>query len=177
MQPYQIYRQYFNPRPIEDALAENTRQVPHWLGNFSFAVYGQNGKSLRKLPNAIKELNAKLASELCPDQFFNTTFIQKYEAGHFVKPHRDPKNNIGNTIIAVLGDFTGAETTLHLDRKIRFTLVAGDVLVLQCTVNGIQGCLHEVSPVKFGTRYAIIQNTIESETPSNTEEFKDLLEY
>ena len=101
--------------------------------------------------------------DLCPNQEFNTIFIQKYEAGTSVKKHRDPRNNIGYIIIAVFGDYDGAVSRIYHEEtsgSTSFHLKPGDVLVLPCTIDGKQGPAHEVSEIEDGTRYAIILNTI-----------------
>jgi len=135
--------------------AYGTRAVPSWLGTFKFKPYY---KSTYVKHPVLGDIAARLAT-LVPSQVFNTAFLQKYEAGSFVRPHRDPRNNVGFTIIAIAGEFTGAETRLDCSPG-RFYLKSGDVLVMPCTVDGAQGPLHEVSPVLSGTRYALILNTI-----------------
>jgi hypothetical protein len=145
------------------------------LGHFKFRQFPitETRKELNKLPVRIRDLISDM-EQIVEYQKFNTVFLQRYDVGDFVRLHRDPKNNTGYTIIAVLGDFDGAETTIHRgDVSERFTLQAGDVLVLPCYMNDIQGDSHEVSPVTRGTRYAIILNTIqraEPEEPSKAEE-------
>ena len=162
---YKIIRNYFDPKPLEEVLKVSGKRVPRWLGDFDFEIYGTvYGKKPKNLPYRIKQFINQLHLDLCPDQEFNTYFLQKYPTGHSVSRHRDPKNNIGYTIIAVLGDFTGATTTLHLpESKVSFTLRSGDVLILACTIDGVQGVPHQVSEVTSGTRYAIIMNTVEQE--------------
>lgn len=167
---YRIIRNYFDPKPLEEVLKVSGKRAPHWLGDFDFEIYGTvYGKKPKGMPYRIKELINRLHVDLCPDQEFNTYFFQKYQEGRSVSKHRDPKNNIGYTIIAVLGDFTGATTTLHLEKsKVSFTLHSGDVLILACTIDGKQGVPHEVSKVVSGTRYAIILNTVEKENEQTT---------
>jgi hypothetical protein len=157
---YRILRNHFDPKPIEAVLPAHGREVPRWLGDFKFSVFGPTGKARKSLPYRVREFMDELAL-LCPEQDFNTAFVQRYDVGTSVKPHRDPRNNVGYTVIAVLGEFEGATTRLHLEPEhVTFTLKSGDILVLPCTINGVQGCIHEVSPVLSGTRYAVILNTV-----------------
>lgn len=102
-----------------------------------------------------------LVSEMmdyAPSQIFNTAFVQRYQPGQFVRRHRDPMDNKDFTLIAVFGDFEGAVS--EVDGK-KFQLLNGDLLKLECTIDGVQGPPHSVSPVLSGTRYALILNTIE----------------
>ena len=112
------------------------------------------------VPEALRPLAKKIAA-LEPSQKFNAVFIQRYETDACVQRHRDPKSNIGMTLIYVAGEFTGAETTIWIDgRRERFSLASGDALSLEATIGGIQGPEHEVSAVESGTRYALILNTV-----------------
>lgn len=129
------------------------RRVPKWLGNFEFCIYT---KKDNPLPTSLVQIASKL-SNLVPEQKFNTVFFQKYEKGSFVKPHRDPKNNVGYTVIGVFGNFEGAQS--HVGKQ-RLNLKAGDVLVQRCTIDNLIRPVHRVSKVTRGTRYAIILNTI-----------------
>ncbi len=157
---HRILRNHFDPKRVEAFLPAHGREVPGWLGDFKFNVFGPTGKSHKKLPYKAREFMDELAT-LCPEQDFNTTFVQCYGTGTSVKPHRDPLNNVGHTVIAILGEFEGATTTLHLQPEpVTFALKAGDILILPCTIDGVQGCIHEVSPVLSGTRYAVILNTV-----------------
>lgn len=163
MHHHQILRNHFNPLPLEPLLPARGRGVPAWLGDFQFEIYGEGGKNRRSIPYLMREFIDELAS-LRPSQQFNTVFFQRYNTGASVKLHRDPRNNVGFTVIAILGKFEGARTTLHLESGLTtFRLVAGDVLVLPCTIDGKQGPPHEVSPVLSGTRFAVILNTIETD--------------
>lgn len=136
-------------------LAANTtfKQCPSWLGNFQFKCY-YNNSFLNK--SSCRELFEKLALQV-PNQEFNTVFLQKYPVGSIVKQHRDPKNNIGYTIIAISGIFTGATTTVN---KTSYQLQSGDVGILPCTINETQGPPHCVSEVTSGLRVALILDTI-----------------
>ena len=84
-------------------------------------------------------------------------FLQRYRAGEYVSEHRDPTNNIGYTVLGIFGEFMGARSAVGGKN---FILAAGDVLQLECTINGVQGPPHNVHPVIRGTRYALILNTI-----------------
>ena len=153
----QVFREFFDPVGFENFVPDGMRPVPKLLGNFTFKMY--KGK-MDKLPLAYRALADKM-NEIHPEQKFNTAFIQKYKSGERVYKHRDPMNNLNHTLIAIFGQFSGAETTIYLDgltKKIQ--LNSGDVLSLECTIDGIQGPMHEVSPVTQGTRYAFILNTI-----------------
>lgn len=170
---YQIHRQFFDAEELNKEIPRNTKPVPSWLGNFTFSIFGNvYGKKTTKLSPKLQDLVLKLAA-LHPEQEFNTTFLQVYKTGTKVRKHRDPKNNIGYTIIAVFGEFQGAMTTLHTDHeRILFTLRPGDVLSLACTIDGVQGVPHEVSEVISGTRCALILNTIEQKV-TNPPKFID----
>jgi len=134
------------------------RPVPSWLGNFTFHVFGRsNGKDCGPAPEAILVILRRIGT-LVPGQTWTTIFAQKYETGNYVKSHRDPRNNVGKTLISVVGTFTGAETTVD---GVQLTMTRGDVLELDCTINGVQGPRHAVSPVLSGVRYAAILNTLE----------------
>ncbi len=93
---------------------------------------------------------------MVPDQDFNTVFLQRYLIGGQVLPHRDPKNNIGYTIISTFG--TWREACTHVNEE-SFILEDSDVAVLPCTINGLQGPRHYMTPVQSGIRYALILNT------------------
>ena len=151
------------------------RPVPAWLGNFEFKLFGRAyGKEHGVLPPEIRPIAERLM-RLIPAQAWTTVFVQRYLTGQEVLPHRDPKNNTGYTVIAVFGDYDGAETTLEGSDVLpdgslkfgsgadddRFRLERGDVLILPCTINGVQGPKHAVSPVTRGIRYTLILNTIE----------------
>lgn len=128
------------------------RPVPTWLGNFQFSMFS----NLRKVP-AEAELLFGILSLLVPEQKFNTLFVQKYEVGQQVLPHRDPKNNYGATIIAYFGIWTGGETTIEGEKiqpKHR------DVVIQRCNYENLPRPLHEVSPIISGTKYSFILNTI-----------------
>ena len=141
------------------------RPVPAWLGNFSFRLFGEAyGKTHGLLPQDIRELVDRMMG-VVPDQKFTTVFVQRYREGELVRPHRDPRDNVGYTLIAVLGDFEGAETKIYGDDddgSTKIQLRRGDLFRLPCTIGGVQGPKHEVSAVTRGTRYALILNTIET---------------
>lgn len=158
---FQVHRKLFAPEECDRVLWQSVwtkfRPVPKWLGNFNFCIFGEEeGKKVAKLPVTLKPLIKKLA-DLVPNQDFNTVFLQKYEKGQFVKPHRDPRNNLGHTVIGVFGEFEGAESVIG--RK-RLQLLKGDALVQRCNLDGLPRPLHRVSEVTEGTRYALILNTI-----------------
>lgn len=134
----------------------NYKSSPGFLGKFHISYYGQPYGRGRQLPEALDDL-AQRMTQIHPEQTFNAAFIQKYEQGAFVAAHRDPRSNTGHTLIAVFGDFDGGMTTI--DGYAPFTLEEGDILSLECTINGIQGPRHEVSEITRGTRYALILNT------------------
>ena len=143
----------------EVADSEKFKSSPSWLGNFDLKCYYGN----RILNTKLNEIARRMADEV-PEQKFNTAFLQRYITGAYVAKHRDPYNNTGYTIIGVAGLFTGATTsitpTFKDEDNISFTLQAGDIAILPCTINGRQGHRHSVSPVISGTRYAFILNTI-----------------
>ena len=151
---FTIHRGYLYPQPEHHRALERLpyRASPEFLGEFGFLSY----KRFSHTPNALHGLLGRL-QDLVPEHRFNRVFIQRYREGEFVRPHRDPINNVGVTVIAIFGEFEGAESSVEGET---FTLSDGDVLVLDCTINGKQGPVHEVSPVLGGTRYALILNTI-----------------
>lgn len=155
---FKIYRQMFDT-PEYLNMKNMVRPVPSWLGNFNFTKFDMG---LAKFSFDVQDVIDSMMS-LHPEQEFNTVFWQIYKEGEFVKKHRDPKNNLGYTVIAVLGnEFEGGETTLYLDSgEVKFTLQPGDILSLPCTINGVQGPYHEVSVVTKGQRQVLILNTIE----------------
>lgn len=159
-----LFTEYFSTE--EEQLIKETveaslqKSVPSWLGTFTFKCSYNNSFRTKKLEELLKRME-----RLVPNQKFNTMFLQKYETGAFVAEHRDPRNNVGYTIIAVAGQFTGATTrimpTFREQDEEEFTMESGDAAILRCTIDGIQGPRHSVSPVLSGTRYALILNTIE----------------
>ena len=154
----QVHRQYLNTAGLQQAAsAQDFKPVPRWLGNFSFKMFGKAyRRNYGRTPEPLRTAAVELAS-LRPQQVFTTVFLQRYTVGQQVLAHRDPRNNVGVTVIGVFGDFTGAVS--HVGNE-SLQLNSGDVLVLPCTINGVQGPRHSVSPVTSGTRYALILNTI-----------------
>lgn len=127
--------------------------APDWLGDFGMVSYS----NWKDLPDGLRLPAVRLAA-FAQEQDFNRFFVQRYREGEQVYPHRDPMNNVGYTIIGIFGDFEGAVTNVAGET---YRMNHGDVLKLPCTIDGVQGPLHSVSPVKRGTRYALILNTIE----------------
>lgn len=145
-----------NPDLLDELSCVSYRRSPPFLGAFGFRMYKPMRAALSW--TAIWGEVAHLAQAV-PDQLFNTVFFQRYEPGQNVLPHRDPMNNVGYTVIGLYGEFT--PTQLRVDRD-WFTQESGQVWVLPCTLNGVQGPQHEMrwEPNSIGTRYAIILNTI-----------------
>lgn len=145
------------------------RQVPFWLGDFSFKMVRRTvmgdclAACLRSFHPLIQTQIKKLASFSMPTQHFNTVFIQRYEPGQNVKAHCDPKNNTGQTIIGLYGNDWVTDFGVYEKGELRFTTQhPGDVTVLPCTINGVQGPKHKMQwRSGDGIRYAIILNTIE----------------
>ena len=137
------------------------RPAPDWLGNFQMAIFGRAyGRSCGSPPELILREITELGSIV--DQRWTTAFVQRYTPGQCVRPHRDPKNNIGYSVVGLYGDFT--PTRLRVGEH-WFVQGPGDVFVLPCTISGKQGPEHEVLwesglVMPSGTRYAIILNTI-----------------
>lgn len=129
------------------------KAAPDWLGKFDMKAFYNRSYQKTPLNNVINKISA-----LLPSQRFNTVFLQRYTQGQFVNRHRDPKNNIGYTLIAVAGEFQGAMS--YIDGKHPMAITPGMVLALPCTIDGIQGPRHHVSEVTSGVRYALILNTI-----------------
>ena len=140
----------------------NYRTCPPWLGNFKFKMI----KSLDKLPTILKQ-EFKDLNSLVPAQRFNTWFIQQYEPGQNVKPHRDPLNNKGLTIVSLYGQLW--RTILTVD-KIKYFQSPGQIFVFPTTINNTQGPIHSMNwdtpenagVTQFTTRWALICNTIEN---------------
>ncbi len=168
-QDYLIVRDYL-PSMVQNLLLDDIkkyvdrdmRQAPVWLGNFKF-IYWKGECPGPAASTRIENLFVN-AGQLVPEQKFNTLFIQKYEVGSQVKRHRDPKNNLQSTIIIPLGDYEGAEMHMELGLTRGSVKIAqpkpGDALILRCTMEGIQGPPHMVTPVTKGTKYSFIMNTI-----------------
>lgn len=153
---YAIHDNYFSHDEREGVEFSVSSNAPSWLGKFKLKHHLRN-----KVPKALEHIVQKMEL-LVPDQKFTSVFLQSYSAGDSVKLHRDPKNNVGKTVIAIFGSFSGGQTTIHNDDNTvdEFILFRGDVLVLDCTIDGKQGPAHEVSTIISGQRYAIILNTI-----------------
>lgn len=155
-----VLRKFFDPRGMP--APPKGRKCPAWLGNFHLKMYGRAyGKNFGPLPDYLQELHEKIDNHVGFDFTFTTWFSQTYGVGSYVNKHRDPKNNVELTYIAIYGDFEGAFSTVgsQLD-EVEFQLHPGDVQIQLCTVNGVQGPQHKVSPVTKGTRYAFIGNRI-----------------
>ena len=129
------------------------RPCPQWLGSFSFRLWG---KHYAKPPRVWLEAAQRLR-QLVPSQTFNTLYLQRYERRQEVYRHRDPRNNVGHTIIWVFGDFTGADVTVD---RAPHTVPGNHAYVLPCTIDGVQGPYHSVSPVRTGTRWVLILGTV-----------------
>lgn len=157
----QLHQQIVSTEGLLEDLPSDFRKCPGFLGNFGFRIYGNAyGKSFGKLPRSLGML-ARQMGALHPEQQFTTAFLQRYDTGHEVLLHRDPRNNVGHTVITTFGDYDGAVTTLYTEEgKQILTLRPGDVFSLECTIGGKQGLPHEVSRVTRGTRFALILNTI-----------------
>lgn len=154
-----------NPKLVNELASINYRPCPHWLGDFSFQGYpfpGQRSRWYRKELPPLARAEAQTLAQLVPNQVFNTVFIQRYEDGQNVFKHRDPRNNVGHTVIATYGDYSCPPVTRLWSPDHSFQQQAGDVLVLPCTIDNRQGPYHEVTWMRpsTGTRYAIILNTI-----------------
>lgn len=153
------------------------RAAPGFLGDFDYQQYKVQPGVRTALPEVIRDEFIKL-EKLVPVQIFNTWFIQKYNPGQGVLPHRDPKNNVGYTILGLYG--RDWETRLevkeekyvddpwgrkHLD-LVKYKQFPGDVFILPCTIHGIQGSTHQMTWPQVpdfdtqGTRWALICSTI-----------------
>lgn len=141
------------------------RPCPNWLGNFQFKIYNEKESPSEELmvvaKSILKELEerSKAATPIqeAGKQIFNTIFVQKYESGEFVKPHRDPRSNVGYTVIIPFGEYTGGK---HLIEGKEAEVNPGDVLIMPCTIGYSMGPRHSLSEIESGTRYALIFNTI-----------------
>lgn len=156
----ELYSNFFVPSPllVSEASTINYKPCPSWLGQFQIKMYGEAyGRNHGKLPPALRALALDL-TKLVPEQQFTTCFVQKYKQGSFVSPHRDPKNNIGYTLIALFGSWIGGKTIVE---NVEYETAPGTVCKLPCTFNGYQGPRHSVTEITSGIRYALILNTIE----------------
>lgn len=160
-QPVQVSS---DPELVKDLASVAYRPSPSWLGSFGLKMH--RGVDLgRSCPTHIYESvweEARRLAEAVPRQKFNTLFLQKYVAGQEVKPHRDPRNNLGYTVVGLYGDFEVTYLMLG-PQEDAVPQRPGDVFVLPCTIDGRQGPLHAVRwpSGSRGTRYAIILNTID----------------
>ena len=146
---------------LADLAAVSYRPAPSWLGSFQFRMYKPIALA-QPCPVWVYDSvweEARRLAQAVPEQHFNTLFVQRYLPGQNVRSHRDPRNNVGYTVIGLYGDFTATrfrvEETWAEQRP-------GDVFVLPCTIAGVQGPQHGMQwlPGSTGTRYAIILNTI-----------------
>ena len=148
-------------RHLEAARGVPLRPAPRWLGNFSFRVWGGGTPDPVPFPVELADLVVQLQQQVASQQF-NTVYLQRYDRGHQVLEHRDPKNNLGYTVIGTFGTWEGATTSVREPENLSFRMGAGDVAVLPCTLNGKQGPRHSVSRVTYGTRWALILGTTQS---------------
>lgn len=132
------------------------RPCPRWLGNFSFRFWGGGTPDPVPFPAELASLVVALEEQV-PTQDFNTVYLQRYERGQEVRPHRDPRSNVGYTVIGTFGKWEGGITSVFGAES--FQMRAGDAAVLPCTISGVQGPQHQVTPVKRGTRWALILGT------------------
>lgn len=133
-----------------------SHRCPAFLGNFGYEMY----RAPRMVPIYLRDACKKLAA-LVPEQRFNTIFIQSYAPGTSVNRHRDPRSNIGYTIIAPFGLYEGAESTVELPGEVvKYTARPGQAVIQACTINGVQGPYHSVAEIKSSYRFAIILNTL-----------------
>lgn len=155
----QVFKNIVTPTQEQMACFEQIkyRPCPEFLGSFGISYYGHPYGRGKTIPSVLVPIAEHMAS-FHPEQSFNATFIQHYPTGSYVKPHRDPKSNVGQTLILVLGDFEGAVS--HVATYDPVALRHGDMLSLECTIDGVQGPRHQVSSVTRGTRYALILNAV-----------------
>jgi hypothetical protein len=140
---------------IEIAETLELRHSPNFLGSFGYQQY-----TAATLPPALLPFVQKLKAGR--STLFNRVFVQHYGVtppgeSYSVKPHRDPRNNVEETIIAPFGQWRGARHYVlggHMDVR------PGYSLVLPCTQNGKQGPMHSVSRIDEGQRWALILNRI-----------------
>ena len=149
-------RNYSRSIPIEKldqlllfAQAQSYRPCPPWLGKFSFITYN-------KLPPELARINT--AIETYSGVSFNAWFLQKYDKGSYVAPHRDPKNNLHFTYIIPFGSWSGG---VSVTEDFRSRWEPGQVYFQRCTINNVQGPRHSVTEITSGTRYAFIGNIIQ----------------
>jgi len=133
------------------------RRCPKWLGNFSMIKFDLKQAKKENIPPVVLRIAEKVLGVIEIKQNFNTIFIQKYEPGQYVKPHYDPRNNVGHTVIIPFGEFEGGVSTVNSES---FLLKPGNILIQQCTIGYSIGPRHSISAIESGTRYALIFNTI-----------------
>lgn len=139
----------------------NYLNSPGFLGVFGFRAY--------KLVDPFQPFHAtgdggwvvdRMAA-LVPEQTFTHVYVQRYQTTQAVREHRDPQNNIGYTLIAPFGKYTGGQWWWRCGGVWREQVYSpGDVLQVPCTINGVQGPLHRVDPVLTGIRQAVILGTV-----------------
>jgi len=151
-----IIKAVFTPEQQEEIVKEldtiDYCPSPTFLGNFEYSQF----RNYRYLPLHIYDVIIRLM-DMFNTQVFTTIFIQRYPEGSFVKEHRDPLNNIGKTIIAVFGNFDPVYSWCDEEP---YVAESGDIIIQDCTIDGVQGPLHSVEEILHGKRYCIILNTI-----------------
>lgn len=147
---------YLNtPSLIAELNSINLRKSPRFLGQFAYKQFSRTmPRELTTLRHVVSELKS-----LVPDQQFNTLFIQRYLPNQGVNTHRDPRNNIGHTVIGLFG--SDWVTNFKVSNQ-NYTQYPGEAYVLPCTINNIQGPPHSMNWISGnGIRWAVILNTIE----------------
>lgn len=166
-----IHRDLLGPRAQDPELLaelEDLRytRAPPFLGTFGFWSGPvlpsdlQGGPDEARQSEVLREV-ARLGA-LAAATPFNRVFVQRYNR-EGVRPHRDPKNNLGCTVIGLYGSGWGTTFWDH-DASRSWQQAPGDVFVLPCTdpETKIQGPKHSVTwGFGIGVRYAIILNWIE----------------
>ena len=120
-----------------DSLSMKTAQP--WLGRFRIKGYYDNSIKQTELSDIFDKFCTLNQDVYVQD--FNTVFLQKYPEGSYVNEHKDPKNNVGYTLIGIFGDFEGAETDVE-GNKVR--VEPGQILAMPCTIDGVKGPKHSV---------------------------------
>jgi hypothetical protein len=151
---------------MDDHFGYAMRDAVPWLGQFSMSTWGNYRGRGRPVPAILHTICTQMIQAAVqwgwdlPRPGYTTVFVQRYEPGSSVSPHRDPADNLHSTLILSLGDYEGPQHTIERET---FAVRPGAVLRLPCSQGGVRGPRHSVSPVTRGVRWAVILNQIERE--------------
>lgn len=144
---------------MAEATEVDFKTAPTFLGPFGMACYGEHYGRGRKLPPTHKAIALRMMAQL-PAQKFNCAFLQRYSKDVGVKRHRDPKDNVGHTLILTYGPFESYDFWC----KSQWTIRPRTLIKLPCTMEFegelVQGPEHYAYATERGERFSLILNTI-----------------